>query len=66
MGELDYETQPHYYYLVVNVTDGDFTDQAYFHIYIDNINDVAPVIDNKPSGGELVLNVPEVNEYTIM
>lgn len=59
--DLDYEAQPNYYYLVVNVTDGELTDQAYFHIYVENINDVAPVINNKPiGGGDLVLYIPEV------
>ncbi len=51
---------PNYYFLTIRVTDGDFFDSAFFHIYIDNINDVHPVITN-PSIQPLVITLPEVN-----
>ena len=59
VGQLDYETPPNYYSLTVNVTDGDFYDQAFFHIYVDNVNDVHPVI-TKPSSLTYLITIAEV------
>ena len=59
---LDYEELPNYYMLSVDVTDGDFFDRAIFHIYIENINDVHPVITQPPLSPHII-TLPEVSDH---